>query len=80
MSQIPRSHFWIYIYLYRKVLLRLKFLINEITLIIDIVNFPSLDCDVPRSTSYGVYFFFLNLLVLLECPVISMTIILGIKF
>ena len=21
----------------------------------DIVNFPLLDCDVPRSTSYGVY-------------------------
>ena len=21
----------------------------------DIVNFPFLDCDVPRSTSYGVY-------------------------
>ena len=31
--QIPRPHFWIYIYLFRMVLLRLKFLINEMTLI-----------------------------------------------
>ena len=35
-------------------LLRLKFLINEMT-DFDIVNFPFLDGDVPRSTSYGVY-------------------------
>ena len=33
---------------------RLKFLINETT-DFDIVNFPFLDGDVPRSTSYGVY-------------------------
>ena len=50
MSQIPRPHFRIYICLYRMVLLRLKFLINGITL-----NFLFLDGDVPRSTSYGVY-------------------------
>ena len=37
------------------VLLRLKFLINGMTLIFYIVNFPFLDGDVPRSTSYGVY-------------------------
>ena len=44
----------------------------------DIVNFPFLDGDVPCSTSYGVYIF--NLFVLLECPVMSMTLILVIKF
>ena len=33
-SQIPRPHFWIYIYLYRIVLLRLKFMINEIIMIL----------------------------------------------
>ena len=42
------------------------------------MNFPFLDGDVPRSTSYGVIF--LNLFVLLECPVMSMTLRLGIKF
>ena len=35
-------------------LLRLKCLINGI-IDFDIVNFPFLDCDVPRSTPYGVY-------------------------
>ena len=45
----------------------------------DIVNFPFPDGDVPRSTSYGVYIF-VNLFVLLECPVMSMTLILVIKF
>ena len=35
---------------------RLKFKINEMILIlIYIVNFPFLDGDVPRLTSYGVY-------------------------
>ena len=36
------------------ILLRLQFLINEIT-DFDIVNFPFLDGDVPRSTSYGFF-------------------------
>ena len=36
------------------VLLRIKFLINGMT-DFNIVNFPFLDGDVPRSTSYGVY-------------------------
>ena len=76
MSQIPRPHFWIYIYLYRVVLLRLNFLINGFDL--NIVNFPFLDGDVLRSTSYGVYISQLNRL--LEYPVKSMTSILGIKF
>ena len=55
MSQILRLHLWIYIYLYRIVLLRLKFLINGNDFDFKIVNFPFLDGDVPRSTSYGVY-------------------------
>ena len=42
------------------------------------MNIPFLDGDVPRSTSYGVYIS--NLFVLLECPVMSMTLIHGIKF
>ena len=32
-SQIPMPRFWIYIYLYRMVLLSLKFMINEMILI-----------------------------------------------
>ena len=44
----------------------------------DIVNFPFLDGDVPRSTSYGVYIS--QLIRFLGCPVMSMTKILGIKF
>ena len=44
----------------------------------DIVNFPLLDGDVPRSTSYGVYIS--NLFDLLECPVMLMTLILVIRF
>ena len=48
-------HFWIYIYLYRMVLWRLKFMINEMIFDFDIVNFPFLDGDVPLSASYGVY-------------------------
>ena len=44
----------------------------------DIVNFPFLDGDVPCSTSYGVYIS--QLIHLLKCPVMSMTLILGIKF
>ena len=35
----------------------------------DIINFPFLDGDVPRSTFYGVNFTFLNLFGLLECLV-----------
>ena len=44
----------------------------------DIVNFPFLDGDVPRSISY--VFIFLNLFFLLECLVMLMTLILVIKF
>ena len=48
----------------------------------DIVNFPFLDGDVPRSTSRGVYIsqIILNLFDLLECPVMLMTLILVIRF
>ena len=44
----------------------------------DIVNFPFLDGDVPRSNP--MVFIFLNLFVLLECLVKLMTLILVIKF
>ena len=44
----------------------------------DIVNFPFLNGDVPRSTSYGVYIS--KLIRLLECPVMLTTLILIIKF
>ena len=43
----------------------------------DIVNFPFLDGDVPRSASYG--FIFLKLFNLLECPVMLVTLILEIR-
>ena len=33
----------------------LKFMINEMILIFEIVNFPILDGDDPHSPSYGVY-------------------------
>ena len=42
----------------------------------DIVNFPFLDGDVPRSTSYGVYISQL----MLECPVILVTLFLPVIF
>ena len=61
------------------ILLRLKFLINGIA-DFDIVNLPFLDGDVPRSISNVFFFIFLNLFVLLLCPVMSMTLILGIRF
>ena len=41
-----------------------------------VLNFPFLDGD----ARHPMVFIFLNLFVLLECPVISMTLILGIKF
>ena len=44
----------------------------------DIVNFPFLDGDVPRSASYGVYI--LNLFDLLEFLVMLMTLILVTRF
>ena len=44
----------------------------------DIVNFAFLDGDVPRSTSCGVYIS--QLIHLLECPVMLMTLILVIRF
>ena len=53
MSQIPRPDFFIYIYLYRMVLLFLFDKQDDFDF--DIVNFPFLDGDVPRLTSYGVY-------------------------
>ena len=38
----------------------------------EIVNFPFLDGDVPRSASYGIYIF-LSLFVLQECVLMLMT-------
>ena len=57
MSQIPRPYFFIYIYLYRMVLLFFFFFFfdKHDDFDFDIVNFPFLDGDVPRLTSYGVY-------------------------
>ena len=51
---IPKPHFWICIYLFQTDLFHLKFMISEMS-DFDIVNFPFLDGDVPRSTSYRVY-------------------------
>ena len=42
------------------------------------MNFSFLDGDVP--VRHPMVFIFLNLFVLLECPVMSMKLILGIKF
>ena len=44
----------------------------------DIVNFPFLDGDVPRSASCGVYIS--QLIRFLECPVMLMTLKLVIRF
>ena len=52
--------FWIYIYLFLKVLFPPKFMINTMT-DFDIVNFTFLDGDVPRRPYYGVYIYFLPL-------------------
>ena len=46
----------------------------------DIVNFPFLDVDIPRATSYGVYISYHSLFGLLECLVILLTLRLEIKF
>ena len=69
------SHFRINIYLYiiSDGFVKTKIFDKRDDFDIDIVNFPFLDGDVPRSTSYGVYI--LNLFVLFECPVMSMTLI-----
>ena len=45
----------------------------------DIVNFPFLDGNVPRTTSYGVYIS-KDLFDLLECPVMLMCLIPVIRF
>ena len=42
------------------------------------MNFPFLDGDVPRSTSYGVYIS--QLIRFARCPVMLMTLILVIRF
>ena len=68
MLLILKPHFWIYIYLFQMGLFHPKFMIGaRDDFDFDIVNFPFLDGDVPRTTSYGVYIF--NLFDLLECLV-----------
>ena len=46
-----------YIYLFRMVLLKIKSYDKRDDFNFDIVNFPFLDGDVPRTTSYGVYIY-----------------------
>ena len=41
-----------------------KFMVNWMILIFEIVNFPFLDGDVPRSPSYDVLYIFLSIYVL----------------
>ena len=53
MSQIPRPHFWIYVYLYR--MLKTKIFDKRDDFDFDIKDFSFLDVDIPRSTSYGIY-------------------------
>ena len=64
---IPKPHFWICIYLFQTDLFHLKMFDKRDDFDFDIVNFPFLDGDVPRSTSYGVYIS--HLFGLLECLV-----------
>ena len=60
------------------VLLRLKYLKKRDDFDIDIVNFPFLDGNF--LVRHHMVFIFLNLFVLLECQVMSTTLILVIKF
>ena len=52
-SSDTEAPFWIWIYVFLMVRFPPKFMINGTILIFDIVNFPFLDGDVPRRTSYG---------------------------
>ena len=54
MRLIAKPHFRIYIYLFQMDSCHPKFMISTMT-DFDRVNFPVLDGDVPRSTSYEVY-------------------------
>ena len=55
MSQIPRPHLF-YLYLSKSDgFVKTKMFYKRDDFDFDIVNFPFLDGDVPRSTSYGVY-------------------------
>ena len=44
-----------FFYLYRMIFVKTKIFDKRDDFDFDIVNFPFLDGDVPRSTSYGVY-------------------------
>ena len=50
---MARPHFWIYIYL-SDGFVKTNIYDKRDDFDFDIVNFPFLDCDVPRSASYGV--------------------------
>ena len=58
---MPRPHFWIYIYLHIGFIhlsdgfVKTKIYDKRDDFDFDIVNFPFLDGDVPRSASYGIY-------------------------
>ena len=55
MCQMPRPHFWIYILSISDSFVKTKIYDKRDDFDFDIVNFPFLDGDVPRSASYGVY-------------------------
>ena len=55
MLLILKPQFWIYIYLFQTGLFSSKIYDKRDNFDFDIVNFPFLDGDAPRSTSYGVY-------------------------
>ena len=73
---IPKPHFKTCIWQFLMILFLPKFKINVTTLNFDIINFPVLDGDVPRSTS-SVYIS-LNSFVLLEHLAMLLTSILAI--
>ena len=50
-----RPHFWIYLYLLSDGFVKTKLYDKRDDFDFDIVNFPFLDSDAPRLTSYGVY-------------------------
>ena len=51
LTQIPKHHFWIYIFILIMDLVHLKLMISAMT-DSDIVNFTFLGGDVPRRASY----------------------------
>ena len=56
MSQIPRPHFYLHLSI-SDGFVKTKIFDKRDDFDFDIANFPFLDDDGPRSTSYGVYIF-----------------------